>query len=107
MQPDFPPHLHVMQLLNGKFVSKGISVAADLSVADHLGDGELPIDSLAEKCGAHGPSLYRLLRMLAAVGVFEERPGKVFANNECSATLKADTEGSMRASARWLSHDLN
>src|SRR3569832_1614651 len=66
------PSAELMRLINGYQVSQALHVAATLGVADHLKDGPKPSDALAAACGAHPPSLYRLLRALAAVGVFRE-----------------------------------
>jgi hypothetical protein len=39
---------------------------------------------LAQATGCHAPSLYRLLRALARIGVFVELDGQCFANNALS-----------------------
>lgn len=97
-----PPQQTVMMMLAGKFVSLSLGAAAELGVADHLAGGPTPVARLAEQCAASPDALYRTLRMLAAVGVFDERPGQVFANNAFSEVLRSDVPGSMRSMARWL-----
>jgi hypothetical protein len=49
-----------------------IRAASALGVADHLMAGSLPIDTLAQACGAKREPLRRLLRILVAKGVFSE-----------------------------------
>lgn len=97
-----PPEQLLMQALLGKFVSKALSVVADLGVADHMQDQPTPVDVLAQGSGADAGALYRVLRALAAVGFFVEGPGKSFALLPVSRLLRSDHPGSMRAMARWL-----
>lgn len=49
---------------------QAIHVAATLSIADLLKYRPRSADDLAEATGTHAPTLYRLLRALASVGVF-------------------------------------
>ena len=70
--------------------------AAALGVADQLVAGPVPAEVLAERAGAHAPSLYRLLRTLASVGVFTEPEPGVFALTPLGQTLTSDQPGSMR-----------
>ena len=52
--------------------SRVLCAAARLGVADALGDEVRSIGFLAEKCQADANALYRLLRVLASMGVTEE-----------------------------------
>jgi O-methyltransferase/methyltransferase family protein len=90
------------QMLTGLFLSRSILLAAELGVADALKDGPLPVAELAARTGSHPDALYRMLRALAAVGVFEQRPERCFANSELSTYLRSDVRGSLHAVARWL-----
>jgi C-methyltransferase len=54
------------------YLSRAIHVAAELGIADHIGDEPVAMASLAEKTGADAGALKRLIRFLAAYGVFEE-----------------------------------
>lgn len=96
------PSAELMRLINGYQVSQALHVAATLGVADHLKDGPKPCDALARACGAHPPSLYRLLRALAAVGVFRETGGKTFSLTPLGVCLAGDEPGSRRDYARWM-----
>lgn len=71
--------LPLRELVNAYRISQAIHVAAVLRIADLLADGPRTSDELAEQAGAHPPTLYRLLRALATVGVFEEQDGRRFA----------------------------
>jgi len=96
------PSAELMRLINGYQVSQALQVAATLGVADHLKDGPRPSDVLARACGAHPASLYRLLRALAAVGVFHEGGGEEFSLTPLGVCLTGDAPGSRRDYARWI-----
>jgi hypothetical protein len=67
-----------------------------LGLADRLAAGPAPADVLAEQTGTHAPSLHRLLRTLASVGVFTEAEPGVFALTPLGQTLTSSQPGSMR-----------
>jgi hypothetical protein len=67
------------RLLNGYRVTQAIHVAAVLSVSDQLVAGPKGVDELAASVDAHPRTLYRLLRALAGLGVYEELDGRRFA----------------------------
>ncbi len=62
----------LQQLTNGYWVTQTIYVAAKLGIADLLQDGPRGIEALARATGTHAPSLSRLMRALASLGVFQE-----------------------------------
>src|SRR3972149_6580027 len=71
-QSPLPPPMAMMQLLFGKQLTYSLSGVARLGVADHMDGTARPVEEIAAKCGAHAPSLYRVMRMLAGFGVFKE-----------------------------------
>jgi hypothetical protein len=75
-------------------------LGVDAGVADLLRDSPCSSDDLAVACGAHAPTLYRLLRALASVGVFTELDGHRFALTPLAELLRSDAPGSMRALGR-------
>jgi 16S rRNA U1498 N3-methylase RsmE len=58
----------VLGMLRGQWLARAVETAAELGVADLVADGPRSIDDLAEATDSHAPSLYRLLRALAAHG---------------------------------------
>jgi hypothetical protein len=65
--------------------------------------GPAPVKALAERVGAHAPSLHRLLRTLASTGVFTEPQPGVFALTPLGQTLTSSQPGSMRDLAiMWM-----
>jgi hypothetical protein len=97
-----PPVDRLNQLLLGQFISRSIYLAADLRIADLLRDGALSLTELATQTGSNPDALYRVLRALAGIGVFEERPERHFANSELSTYLRRDVVGSLAPMASWL-----
>src|SRR5215469_7388296 len=89
-QQDEQPAAALMRLVSGFQVSQAISVAAELRIADLLGDGPRDADELAVTTGSHPRSLYRLLRALAAVGVFCEDADGRFALTPLGDCLRSD-----------------
>lgn len=106
-QPSLPPQAVMAQMVNGMLVSRCITLAADLGIADQLRDGPKSAAALAAATGADAAALYRVLRALAGVGVFAESPAGEFQNTPLSDLLRSDAEGSMRAVARWLGHPMH
>jgi ubiquinone/menaquinone biosynthesis C-methylase UbiE len=98
-----PADARLLQLVLGMFVSRALAVAADLNVADTLKEGPMSLKELAARTDSNPDGLYRVLRALAAVGVFEARADRCFANNELSTLLRADVRGSLRANVLWFS----
>ena len=84
------------QLLFGKQMTYCLSGVARLGVADHMNATPMAVEGIAGKTGAHAPSLYRVMRMLASMGVFKEEQGKRFALTPAGELLKSDTPGTMR-----------
>jgi hypothetical protein len=86
----------LQRLASGYRVSQAIYVAARLGIPDLVTDGARGSDDLAQAAGAHAPSLDRLLRFLAGVGLFDEvAPGR-FALTPLGAGLRAGVPGSLR-----------
>src|SRR5215469_14925990 len=87
---------HFISIALGFFGSRALYVAAELGIADHLNDGPKSVAQLAATTGSHQQSLYRLLRMLAMLGVFVEKKNGEFESNALGALLRS---GAMRDAA--------
>jgi hypothetical protein len=92
-----PPQLAVLQMASGYWVSQSIYVAAKLGIADLLKDSPKSCDELATATGTNAPSLYRLLRALASLGVFAETQLNHFSLTPLAACLQSDVPDSIRA----------
>ncbi|MBR1130300.1 methyltransferase [Bradyrhizobium iriomotense] len=91
------PRLDLLGLINGFQITQAIHVASVLRVADHLKDGARRIDELAILTKSHADSLYRLLRALAAIGVFHEGEDRAFALTPMGDCLRTDSAASIGA----------
>jgi len=87
----------LFQMATGYWVSQAIYVAAKLGIADLLKDGSKSCAVLAARTGADAPSLFRLLRALASVGIFLHVGDDCFALSRLAESLRADAPGSLRA----------
>lgn len=96
-----PPDQHLVQLIFGKWVSMAVSVAAKLRLADKLAAGPKTADELAAETNTHAPSLYRLLRALASVGVFASDEAGRFTLTPVGELLRTGVPGSMRGVADY------
>jgi hypothetical protein len=92
-----PPHAQLVQMAMAHWVSHIVYVAAKLSLADHLAQGPKSAEALAGLTGTHSPSLYRLMRTLASLGILTEDATHRFALTTLGAALKTGAPGSARA----------
>ena len=100
--PPLPPNAQIFQMAAAMFASRSLWAAAELGVADHIDGAPRDVGELAAATGAHADSLYRVLRLLAAHGVFEEHEGRAFSHTELSATLRSDHPAKARAAVRMI-----
>jgi hypothetical protein len=90
----------LLNLIIGYWVSRLIYVAAKLELADRLTEGPRTVEGLAMAAGVQARALYRVLRALASVGVFEETKGRQFKLTPLA--LRTGVTGSMRAMAMMI-----
>jgi multifunctional cyclase/dehydratase/O-methyltransferase len=79
----------------GVHMSRAVYVVAALGIADLLADGPLTAAQLA-RGQAHEGSLYRVLRLLAALGVLAEHDHRSFSLTILGEPLRADVPASSR-----------
>jgi hypothetical protein len=91
-----PAPAAMLQMIQGFWVSRALCTAAELGIADLLKNGPMKSEELAQGIGAHPPSLYRVLRALASVGVFAEDDRQRFALTPLGETLRSNVPGSLR-----------
>jgi hypothetical protein len=96
-----PPRRVLAQMLVGNQVQQAIYVAAQLGIADLLKQGPRKSRELAAATDSHPGSLYRLLRVLASLGIFAEDDQGCFALTPLAALLQQDAPESLRALALW------
>jgi SAM-dependent methyltransferase len=84
-------------MATGYWVSQAIYVAAKLGIADLLKDGPQSCVVLAAATGSDAPSLFRLMRALASVGVFSHVNKDCFALSRLAENLQTNAPASLRA----------
>jgi hypothetical protein len=100
-----PPGVRLQHLISGYWISQAMAVAVELRIADLLADGAKGSSELAAMTNTDAPSLYRLLRTLASVGLYSEiEPGR-FGLTDMGALLREDHPTSLRPLALALYAD--
>ncbi|HMD31736.1 MAG TPA: methyltransferase [Candidatus Acidoferrales bacterium] len=93
------------RILSGVALSRAVCSIAELGVADLIESGRpQPVEHLARASKTHEPSLYRILRFVAAYGIFQETANRQFDHTPLSAALRTDAPGSFRAGAQMFHH---
>ena len=95
------PFATLTHTAGGYCLPRSLHVVADLGVADALGEEPRTAAELAAAVGAHPDSLGRVLRLLAAHGVFEIQ-GDAVRHSPASRLLCSDHPQSMRAFAQMF-----
>jgi O-methyltransferase/methyltransferase family protein len=90
----------LQQLIFGFFPSAVLSVAARLRIPDLVAGGAKTSDDLADATSTHPPSLYRLLRALAYLGIFEEIEPRRFGLTDLGELLRSDVPDSLWATTQ-------
>jgi len=95
-------HAQIIQMATAIWKSRAVYAAARLGLADLLSDGPRTATELARATGMHTPSLYRLLRTLASLGLFTEGDTQRFALTPLGAALQTSAPGAARATVLTL-----
>jgi hypothetical protein len=106
-QTDRAATIAMAQLLNGAWIARVIHTAAELGIADHLGEHPRDAISMADAMAVHAPSLARLLRALAAIGIVYETEDRRYTLTPLGITLQSDRPGSMRGFARLILSEID
>jgi Dimerisation domain len=92
-----PPPMQIFVLSEGALMTKALTLAADLGIADLLTDGPRSSAELAHATATHPRSLARMLRVLCSLGVFSEAEPDRFALTPLGQYLRTGVPGSMRS----------
>ena len=97
MTEDLPLAVTLRRMTTANWTSQVIHDIAMLGIPDLLADGPKTAEALASSTSTHAPSLYRLLRAVASLGIFEEDDARQFSLTPLGVLLRSDAEHSMRA----------
>lgn len=100
-----PAPIAILNMIGGIRLAKAMHIAAQLGIADLLKEQPMTAMHLAQATGMHEQSLYRLLRALASIGIFQETEPRVFGETELSRYLCTDQPGSMRDLVLYMLSD--
>jgi hypothetical protein len=92
-----PPPFRLMQIGSLFWQSRALYVATRLGLADAIGDAEKSTLDIAADLQLDAGHLYRLMRMLGSLGIFDETSPRVFKNSKTSAFLRMDNPQNVRA----------
>ena len=104
--PDLPPEAAaaqlVMQVGAGHLLASALQVVVQLRIPDRLASGSRMTSELAAEAGVREDGLYRVMRALAMVGLFDEESPRRFKLTLAGQMLRSDVPGSMHPMALWI-----
>jgi hypothetical protein len=92
----------IFQLGTGYIASSALHVATKLTIADRLAQGPRTSAALAADSGVQEDALYRVLRVLASVGVFQETEPRTFALTPAAELLRTGQPASLHPMILWM-----
>jgi hypothetical protein len=98
MEAISPPDV-MNRMITGYWSTQMVYVASALRLADLIAKNSQTAEELAQQTKTHAPSLYRLLRGLASLGIFTEDSARRFSMTPLAECLRSDVPGSQWALA--------
>jgi hypothetical protein len=96
------PQEQVLGIAIGFVQARCLIAAAELGLADALANGPLPVGDIAKQTETDAENLFRLMRALETIGIFQQVSPLVFENTPMSECLRKDVPGSQAAFLRIL-----
>jgi hypothetical protein len=87
----------LLEMMAMRHVPQALHTVAVLGIADRLADGPKSCQQLARATETHSDSLYRVMRILAGVGVFAEDKAGRFRLTPLGRPLRSEAPDSIRA----------
>lgn len=100
-----PPHIQLMQMGTGYWVSRILYFAAKIGLADHLANGAKTADELAPKTDTNEKALGRMMRTLAGIGVLSDEGDGKFGLTPLGEALRDGAPGAARYGILAMSGD--
>jgi hypothetical protein len=91
----------LLEMIEGKWMTQAIGVAAELGIADHLSAGTNRVGPLAAATRCDGDALERLLHALVSLGVCSRDDGAAYRLTSLGELLRDGRQGSLRHWAIW------
>ena len=109
MHDELPPPAQMLKIVTSYWISQAVGTAARLGVADQLADRAKTGREVASAVGADPEATFRLMRMLASIGVFTLDKDARFGLTPLGDTLRSGVPGSVKefaiaetAAGHWL-----
>lgn len=96
-----PPVELAWSLINAHTLARCMHLVAEFGVADAVTDTPAPASAIAEQVGMNADALHRMLRLLAAHGMFAEQAGG-YVHTPASELLQSAHPQSLRSFARMI-----
>lgn len=100
------PVATLQQVIGGYVVARCLHAAANLGIADALGETPLSAAEIAAVVGAHPEALDRVLRLLTAYGIFQRQDDR-YSHTPASRLLRTDHPQSLNAFVRMFASPIN
>jgi O-methyltransferase domain/Dimerisation domain len=100
-----PPAVFLTELAFGMKMTQALYVVAKLGIADLLASGARHVSQLAAATETSERSLYRVLRSLAAAGIFRETDPKIFELTPYADALRSEAPNSFRNAAIFMGEE--
>jgi SAM-dependent methyltransferase len=104
-RPAAAPHAQLIEMAIAIWRARALYAAAALRLPDLLAAGARSAEELAAETKTHAPSLYRLLRALAACGLFRELQPRMFVTTPLGAALQSGAPGAAHSTILTLAGD--
>ena len=109
--PALPPAAQMLHMIVGHWPARAVHVMATCGIADAMSAEWCDVAAIATVTGTHAPSLARLLRLLATLGVVDSDSGMEPAGvaryrlTALGSTLRTDVPDSVRGAALLMGSD--
>lgn len=90
------PEHKLYEMLAGSWVAQAIYAVTKLGIPDLLKNGSKSSEELAKEVNVKSHNLYRLLRVLSGLAIFEEKSHNNFSLTQLSGLLRSDVKNTMR-----------
>ena len=101
VSPTPQPAMRLRELVFGAACAAAVRAAAQLGVADALGDRPTTAEELATAVKTEARPLERLLRALSCYGIFAETDDGKYVHTDMSRLLREDSPNSLRYISLW------
>ncbi|HUN87638.1 MAG TPA: methyltransferase [Terriglobales bacterium] len=101
------PFQQLLQFSTGYMISAALYPVVKLGIPDILANGSRTVADLARETGTNEDFLYRVMRVLASVGIFAEHDLRSFALTAISELLCRNAPGSVRDQVLWMNNQFH